>query len=81
MRTTIDSAGRLVIPKHIREELGLTGGSEVELELRDGQVEISPTSAAMHLEGEGRDVYAVPDGPMPKLTQEMVRQTLEQIRR
>ncbi len=31
MRTTIDSAGRLVIPKQLRDELGLEGGSTVDI--------------------------------------------------
>ncbi len=36
---SIDKAGRLVIPKPVRERLGLAAGAEVELsELRDGLV-------------------------------------------
>jgi len=36
---SIDKSGRLVIPKPIRDRLGLAAGSEVELnELRDGLV-------------------------------------------
>ncbi|MGI8652333.1 MAG: AbrB/MazE/SpoVT family DNA-binding domain-containing protein, partial [Geodermatophilaceae bacterium] len=31
MRTTIDRLGRLVIPKSIRDELGLAGGGEVDI--------------------------------------------------
>ncbi|HVV35289.1 MAG TPA: AbrB/MazE/SpoVT family DNA-binding domain-containing protein [Acidimicrobiales bacterium] len=33
MRTTIDSAGRVVIPKPIRDALGLVGGTEVDIVL------------------------------------------------
>ena len=31
MRTTIDGAGRLVVPKALRDRLGLVGGSRVEI--------------------------------------------------
>jgi AbrB family looped-hinge helix DNA binding protein len=32
MNVSIDSAGRIVLPKPIRERLGLTGGDELEIE-------------------------------------------------
>ncbi|MFP4166871.1 MAG: AbrB/MazE/SpoVT family DNA-binding domain-containing protein [Opitutales bacterium] len=35
MKTTIDHAGRLVIPKELRNQFHLTGGTEVEI-LPDG---------------------------------------------
>ncbi len=44
MRTTIDRAGRLVIPRSIRERIGLTRGGEVELELDGAAVRIEPVS-------------------------------------
>lgn len=33
MRTTIDKAGRVVIPKPIREALGLDAGTELDIEI------------------------------------------------
>jgi AbrB family looped-hinge helix DNA binding protein len=44
MRTTIDSAGRLVIPRSLRNRIGLAGGGEVELELDGAAVRIEPVS-------------------------------------
>jgi len=35
MITTIDQAGRIVIPKEIREKAGLTAGTEIEI-IHDG---------------------------------------------
>jgi AbrB family looped-hinge helix DNA binding protein len=51
MRTAIDSAGRLVIPKPIRDAAGLKAGVEVEVEYRDGKVEIE----GVEVEVEYRD--------------------------
>ena len=44
MRTTIDKAGRLVIPRSLRDKIGLAGGGEVELELDGAAVRIEPVS-------------------------------------
>lgn len=44
MRTTIDKAGRLVIPRSLRDRIGLTGGGEVELALDGAAVRIEPVS-------------------------------------
>lgn len=81
MRTTIDMAGRIVVPKALRDELGLTGGEELEIAVRDGRLELEPPPVPMHLERRGRSVVAVPEGPLPALTAEMVRQVLERARR
>ncbi len=51
MRTTIDKAGRLVIPRVLRDRIGLPTGGEVELELDGAAVRIEPVS--------GRDVKEV----------------------
>ncbi len=40
MRTTIDKAGRLVIPKSLRDQMGL----------RSGEVEISCDGVGLHIE-------------------------------
>ena len=81
MRTTIDRAGRIVVPKAIREELALYGGQELELTARDGRLEIEVPSTPMHLEEGGGVMVAVTDVPLPPLTQDLVRDTLERTRR
>jgi AbrB family looped-hinge helix DNA binding protein len=53
MRTTIDKAGRVVIPKPLRDELGMVPG-EVEL-VRDGAgVRIEPVAGNGVVERRGR---------------------------
>jgi len=44
MRTTIDAAGRLVVPKPLREELGFAPGAELELTVVDGRLEVAVPS-------------------------------------
>jgi AbrB family looped-hinge helix DNA binding protein len=81
MRTTIDGAGRIVIPKHMRDEIGLTAGAEVEVELHDGRIEIEPTSVDSRLViRNGHPVFET-DVEMPVLTAGEVRDVLERIRR
>jgi len=46
MRTTIDRAGRLVIPRLLRDRVGLSGGGEVELELDGAAIRIEPVSGS-----------------------------------
>ena len=80
MRTTIDGAGRVVVPKSIRDRLQLAGGSEVEIVERGGAVEIRPVAGEI-------EVVDTPEGPVavarqegPVLTNEVVRQTLDGFR-
>jgi AbrB family looped-hinge helix DNA binding protein len=42
MRTTIDKAGRLVIPRPLRDRIGLVGGGEVELQLDGAAIRVEP---------------------------------------
>lgn len=44
MRTTIDKAGRLVIPRQLRDHIGLSGGGEVDVELDGAAIRIEPVS-------------------------------------
>ena len=82
MRSTIDKAGRVVVPKAMRDELGLTGGTEIEIGLVDGKIEIEAAPGDIRLErgADGR-LVAVSDRVLPVLTAERVREVLEQIRR
>jgi AbrB family looped-hinge helix DNA binding protein len=81
METTIDSAGRIVVPKAIRQLLGLTAGQKLEIRAGDGrlEIEIAPTPMKLHVRGKG--VVAVPEGPLPALTSGQVRDALERVRR
>lgn len=45
MKTTIDKAGRTVIPKSIRDELNLFPGAELEVESLGGEVRLRVTGA------------------------------------
>ena len=44
MRTTIDKAGRVVIPRAMRERVGLSGGGDVNLELDGAAIRIEPVA-------------------------------------
>jgi len=39
---TVDSEGRVVLPREVLERLGITPGSEMEIREEDGQVVIEP---------------------------------------
>jgi AbrB family looped-hinge helix DNA binding protein len=52
MRATIDKAGRLVIPKALRENLGLM----------PGEVEVTPDGAGLHIEPLADDQLQDEDG-------------------
>jgi AbrB family looped-hinge helix DNA binding protein len=81
MRTTIDSAGRLVVPKALREELGLVAGTSVEITSRDGKLEIEPAATPMRLVRRGKGLVATSDEPLPPIDAEDVRGVIESLRR
>lgn len=81
MRTTIDGAGRIVVPKSLRDALGLRGGETLEISAVDGRLEIEVPPTPMRLERRGKALVAVTDVPMPPLSAELVRDTLERVRR
>jgi AbrB family looped-hinge helix DNA binding protein len=51
MRTTIDGAGRLVVPKTLREQLGFAPGTELEVTVVDGHLEVAVPSRVRVDEG------------------------------
>lgn len=80
MKTTIDSAGRIVIPKKLRDQAGLTPGMELEVSCRYGRIEVEPAEVEYHIERRGRFLVAVPDREVPPLTNEMVTAAIKQLR-
>jgi AbrB family looped-hinge helix DNA binding protein len=81
MKTTIDGAGRVVIPKAIRNAAGLQAGAEVEVEFRDGRIEIEAATIPMRLAKRAHEVVVEAQGQLPPLTVEDVRDVLERTRR
>jgi AbrB family looped-hinge helix DNA binding protein len=75
MKTTMDRAGRLVIPREIRREARLVAGAPLVVRWRDGRIEIEPAPVAVLLQRRGRLLVAVPQQQMPRLTPETVEAT------
>jgi|SRR5215218_3366787 len=80
MRTTIDKAGRIVVPKPMRAALGLADGGEVVVELDDGRLVISPAPVSKRVEIRDGWPTIVADSSIPTLTGEIIRATLDDIR-
>ena len=78
MRTTIDSAGRIVLPKAIREAANLAGGTEVEIRITDDHLEIEPVPAEVSLVQKGDFLVAVPKSSLAK---KMTAEEVERIRK
>ena len=81
MITTIDSAGRLVIPKDVRRQAGLEPGMPLEVRLHEGRIEIEPARLHVRLERRGRFLVAVPETVVPPLTAQIVDATRRRLRR
>ena len=81
MRSTIDSGGRVVIPKTLRDRLGLTAGAEMEITERDGVLELRPRPLEVQLVEGPNGVVATADRELPTLDAETVRATLDNVRR
>lgn len=64
MRTTIDKAGRLVIPRQLRERVGLAGGGEVEVSLDGAAIRIEPLADRALRERDGLLVIPAAGTPL-----------------
>lgn len=81
MRITIDSVGRLVVPKSLRDELGITGPTELESVARDGMIELAVADIPARVEDRPGGAVITTDVPMPPLTTDDVRAAIDRIRR
>lgn len=81
MRTTIDGAGRIVVPKALRSALQFATGQELDIRVVDGRLEVEAAPTPMRLVRRGKGLSALPDRTLPMLTVDEVRATLESARR
>lgn len=80
MRTTIDKAGRLVIPKALRERLGLVGGIEVDVrESADGLSVVPVANGPTLVERDG--LVVIQGTPGAVITDDDVRHLRDEGRR
>jgi AbrB family looped-hinge helix DNA binding protein len=63
MRTTIDKAGRLVIPLALRERAGLSPGAELEITADETGLRLERVAAGPRLVRVGRRLVARPTAP------------------
>ena len=77
MQTTIDGAGRLVIPREVRREAGIRPGMLLDVRYQDGHVEVEPAPLPVKIEQRRRWLVAIPERKVPPLTVEVVEQTLQ----
>ena len=75
MITTMDQAGRLVIPRDIRREAALEPGTPLEVRWRDGLIEIEPQPLTVKLQRQGRLLVAQPVTKVPALKTPTVERT------
>ncbi len=80
METTIDKAGRLVVPKAVREASHLIPGARVRFRVRDGLIEIEPVPMQVSLERRGSVVVAVPRKGQAVLAAAEVERTTADLR-
>jgi bifunctional DNA-binding transcriptional regulator/antitoxin component of YhaV-PrlF toxin-antitoxin module len=81
MRVAIDGVGRVVIPKSLREELGVDGPGDLELTAADGRLELTVADAPARVElREGLPVI-VTDAAMEPMSVARAREAVERARR
>ncbi len=79
MKATIDEAGRIVVPPEVRERVRLEPGTELEVRVRDGVIELEP--APYRLVQKGRLTVLEATMPLPPLPENIVETLLDEMRR
>ena len=78
--STMDSAGRLVLPREIREEARFEPGMPLRIVCRDGRVEIEAAPREVRIVRKGRLRVAAPVEQGEALRSDTVRETTASVR-
>ena len=76
--TTIDKAGRIVLPKQMRDDLQLGPGDAIELEASEDRVVLRPARGKGRMRRE-QGVWVFDSGQ--PLSADVVRKTIQRVRR
>jgi len=80
MKTTIDKAGRVVIPACVRARAGLTPGTELDVIIEDSSIRLVHFAPGPRLERVGRRLVARPQVAARKLPKVDVAKLIEEER-
>lgn len=80
MEITMDAAGRLVVPKAVREEAGLVPGVPLRIACRDGRVEIEPAPREIRVVDRHGFRVAEPVTSGQALTRRTVKRVTDDVR-
>lgn len=80
MVTTMDSAGRVVLPKAARERADLKPGVAIEVRVIDGRIELEPAAARVTVGKHGGFWVATPVEGVPALAHDEVETTIDAVR-
>src|SRR5271156_2538885 len=75
---TLDKAGRVVLPKPVRDKLQLQAGDSLEVQTTDEEITLKPVRAKMRLRREDGMWVFTSDEPFPE---NLVEDTIEAVRR
>jgi AbrB family looped-hinge helix DNA binding protein len=83
METSIDKFGRVLIPKDLRDDLGLTEGTTLSVKVSKNQVILTPTSAGSPLARKGHVLVftGVPEGQLRDAVKQDRRRRFERFLR
>jgi len=79
MQVTIDKLGRIVVPKPVRERLGLAPGARLDLEEDNGEMRLRPAAVPARLE-ERDGVLVVVHDVGARLDEDSVLRLRDEIR-
>ncbi len=78
---TMDRAGRIVVPKALRDHLGVEPGQPLLAQVRDGRLEIEPEPIKAHLVEVDGVLVITPTEPVAPISREDVRELIDDLRR
>jgi len=81
MRVAIDGVGRLVIPKTLRDELGIDGPTDLDLTAVDGRLELTIADVPARVEERDGFPVIVTDQAMNPMSAAETRAAVEHVRR